>query len=79
MEGPKIETSFTAEGKYRGEDGTDIGTYSTVMREDAQGGVMYGEGQRVITTKDGKEMATWTGQGIGGYTSPGKIRFRGSL
>jgi hypothetical protein len=33
---------------------------------------MYGEGQGVITTKDGQDMATWTGQGIG------KIRFTGS-
>lgn len=40
---------------------------------------MYGQGQGVITTKDGKEMATWTGQGIGRFTSPGKMSFRGSL
>ena len=30
-------------------------------------------------SKDGQEMATWTGQGIGRFTSPGKIRFTGSL
>jgi hypothetical protein len=75
VEGPKIETSFAAEGKYKGEEGTDIGTYCTIMR----GEVMYGEGQGVITTKDGKEMATWTGQGIGRFTGAGKISFRGSL
>jgi hypothetical protein len=40
---------------------------------------MYGEGQGVITTKDGKGMATWTGQGIGRFMGPGKISFRGSL
>ena len=51
IEGPKIETSFAAEVKYRGGAGTDIGTYSTVMREDAQGGAMYGEGQGVIQLK----------------------------
>ena len=39
---------------------------------------MYGEGQGVITSKDGKEMASWTGQGIGKMES-GKIRFRGSI
>jgi hypothetical protein len=32
-----------------------------------------------VTTKDSQEMATWTGQGIGGFSSPGKISFRGSL
>ena len=36
---------------------------------------MYGKGQGVVTTKDGQEMATWTGQGIGRFSSPGKISF----
>ncbi|HEX2230567.1 MAG TPA: hypothetical protein VHG34_00100 [Nitrososphaeraceae archaeon] len=40
---------------------------------------MYGEGQGVVPTKDSQEMATWTGQGIGRFSSPGKISFRGSL
>lgn len=73
---PKIESSFTMEGKYKGTAGTDVGTYTSVLRED---GVMYGEGRGIITTKDGREMATWTGQGIGRFTDPGKISFRGSL
>jgi hypothetical protein len=30
-------------------------------------------------SKDGQEMATWTGQGIGRFIGPGKIRFIGSL
>jgi hypothetical protein len=77
VEGPKIEVSFLMLGRYKGIEGNDIGTYWTVPRP---GGVMYGEGQGVITTKDGKEMATWTGQGVGRFTSPGgKISFRGSL
>jgi hypothetical protein len=29
---------------------------------------MYGEEQGVMTTKDGREMATWTGQGTGRLT-----------
>ena len=29
--------------------------------------------------KDGQEMATWTGQGIGRFIGSGKIRFAGSL
>ena len=30
-------------------------------------------------SKDGQELATWTGQGMGRFISPGKIRFVGSL
>jgi hypothetical protein len=80
VEGPKIESSYTMDGKYSGEDCTEIGTYCTVMAQGAEeAGVMYGEGQGVVTTKDGKGMATWTGQGIGKFTGQGKISFRGSL
>src|SRR5919109_1961876 len=73
---PKMETSFTMEGNYRGTPATDVGTYTSVLRE---GGVLYGEGQGIITTKDGQGMATWTGQGIGRFTGPGRVSFRGSL
>jgi hypothetical protein len=80
VEGPKIESSFTMSGRYKGEEGIDIGTYCTLMKQgEGEGGVMYGEGQGVVTTKDGRGMATWTGQGIGKFTGPGKISFRGSL
>jgi hypothetical protein len=79
VEGPKIESSFTTNGKYKGAEGTDIGTYWSVLRQREGEGVMYGERQGVVTTKDGQEMATWTGQGIGRFSSPGKISFRGSL
>ena len=56
-----METSFTMEGNYRG-------TYTAELRE---GGVLQGEGQGIITTKDGQGMATWTGQGICRFTGPG--------
>ena len=79
VEGPKMETSFKMNGKFGGIEGSDIGTYCTVMREGSEPGGMYGEGQGVITTKDGQGMATWTGQGIGRFTAPGKISFRGSV
>jgi hypothetical protein len=75
VEGPRIETSQKLDGKFGGVDGSDIGTYCTVMR----GNEMYGEGQGIITTKDGQGMATWTGQGIGRFTGSGKISFRGSV
>ena len=80
IEGPKIERSFTMVGKYKEIEATDIGTFWTVMREDAEAGsVMYAEAQGVITAKDGDGMATYVGQGIGRFTSPGKIRFHGSV
>jgi predicted nucleic acid-binding Zn ribbon protein len=78
VEGPKIETSQKLEGKFGGIDGSDLGTYCTVMRKGEEG-TMYGEGQGVITSTDGQGMATWTGQGVGRFLSPGKISFRGSV
>jgi hypothetical protein len=44
-----VETSFAATGRYVETDGIEIGTYPTVLREN---GVLYGEGQGVITTTD---------------------------
>ena len=73
---PKIETSFSATGNYRGVETTATVTYWGCLRP---GGAIYGEGQGVLMSKDGQEMATWTGQGIGRFTNPGKIRFAGSL
>jgi hypothetical protein len=72
---PKIETSFIMEGNYRGTPCTDIGTYTSTLRE----GVLHGQGQGIVTTKDGQGMASWTGQGIGRFTGAGKVSFRGSL
>jgi hypothetical protein len=64
VEGPKIESSFTMNGKWVGQDVTDIGTYWGVMREgEGAQGVVYGEAQGVATTKDAQGMATYTVQG----------------
>ena len=71
----KMESSFTMEETYRGTHCTDIGTYTFVLRR----GVVYGEGQGIITAKDGQGIATSTGQGIGKVTSSGKVSFRGSV
>jgi hypothetical protein len=65
---PKVESSFTMEGNYRGISCADIGTYTSVLGE---GGVLRGKGQGIITAKDGQGMSTWTGQGIGKFTGPG--------
>jgi hypothetical protein len=72
---PKIETTFSAAAKLKGAiDISDIGTYWSVVRP---GGMLYGEGQGLYTTKDG-EMATWTGQGVGRFAG-GRVSYRGSL
>lgn len=76
VESPKIESSFRMNGKWAGQDVTDVGTYWGIMRE---AGVAYGEAQGVATTNDGQGMATYKVQGIGKFSSPGNIRFRGSV
>jgi hypothetical protein len=74
---PRIETSFAANDIINGNIAArEIGSYVTAPRPNSN--ILSGEGQGVITTKDG-EMATWTGQGIGHFTSDGKIVFIGSL
>lgn len=58
---PKIESSFLESGKILGVDVTDIGTYLSTARA---GGVLYGEANGVIMTKD-NDVATYTAQGRG--------------
>ncbi len=58
---PKIETSFQANERLLGVEATTLGTYQAVARP---GGILFGQGEGVIMTKEG-DMATWTGQGIG--------------
>jgi hypothetical protein len=76
-EGPKVEYSFTASGTMKGIEITHMATFYTVPK----GNALYGQGQGVITTRDGSgEMATETGQGIGKFTDDGKkVMFRGSF
>jgi hypothetical protein len=76
VEPPKMEISFSGEGKYRGVDGTVIVTYWSALRSD---GVMSGEGRGMVMSRDGQEMVTFTGQGIGRFVGPGKVRFVGSV
>jgi len=52
---PKMETSFSATGNYRGVETTATVTYWGSLRP---GGAIYGEGQGVLMSKDGQEMAT---------------------
>src|SRR5216110_24419 len=73
--GPKMETSFQANGSLLGTNVTETGTYWSVVRPD---GTLYGEGQGVMITKDGK-MATWTGHGVGTMKKDGSATYRGAL
>ncbi len=63
----KVEASFQAAGRILGVEMTNIGTYQSSPKP---GGVFYGEGQGIVTTKDG-EMVMWTGSGIGRPTGRG--------
>jgi hypothetical protein len=65
-EGPKIESTFSAEGTYRSIDITDLGTYWTIPRT---AGALYGQGQGLLTATDG-QFVTWTAQGLGRFTAP---------
>jgi len=73
--GPKMETSFQANGKLLGVDETETGTYWAVVRSD---GTLFGEGQGVMMGKDG-EMATWVGQGVGTIGKGGVVSYRGAI
>ena len=73
---PKVEVSFQAAGEILGIQATDIGTYCAVTRPD---GLLYGEGQGIITTKDG-ETAIWKGTGVGRPTGHGSaVSWRGAV
>jgi hypothetical protein len=73
--GPKMEISFQASGSILGVSHTTTATYWSVVRSD---GKVYGEGQAVVMGKDG-EMATWVGQGVGGFKKDGSVSFRGAI
>jgi hypothetical protein len=53
---------------------TEIGTYCGKVN---LSGAVCGEGQGVVMTKDGSEVATWKGSGIGRMGDGRKMRWRG--
>jgi hypothetical protein len=58
---PKMETSFSAIGKFKAVETTDTGTYWSVPRP---GEAIYGQGQGVLMSKDGQQFDRF----IGPYT-----------
>src|SRR5215212_9006076 len=76
INGPKVEVSFSGNGTIRDSiNVTDIGTIWTLP---TSGGMIYSEGQGVLTTQQG-EMATYTQQAIGQFTPEGRVIFQGSM
>ena len=69
----KIESSYKVESKLKGIEVTEMGTYTSTMRPD---GSMLGEDKSITMAKDGG-VITATAQGIGRFTGPEKISFRG--
>ena len=77
VDGPKIETSYSGTGTFKGGAKViDMGTYTGKAKSS---GAVYGEGQGVVMTIDGNEMATWKGSGIGRMNAGGKMSWRGAL
>jgi len=59
----QIEYVISLNGIMNGNiDVIDNGTLISTLR--TNGRIFYSQGQGIITTKDGREMATWTSQGI---------------
>jgi hypothetical protein len=74
--GPKIEVSYLANVTIRGGiNATDMGTMWSVTNPDR---TVYSEGQGILTSSATGNMATYTFQGVGKYSSDGTLRNHGS-
>ena len=73
---PKVEISIAGTGLFTGSlEVTTTWTYWEIQRPD---GTSYSQGQGVIMTKDGREVATATGRAEGKKIESGKMRFVGA-
>jgi hypothetical protein len=77
VEVPKIEVSFSASGVLKG--GIEVVENVTYWSVARSLGIIYGEGQGVLMTKDGSDHGTWKGNGIGTMSGIGKTSFRGAI
>ncbi len=74
---PKFEISIIGTGIFTGSlEVTTSWTYWTIQRPDA---TSYSQGQGVIMTKDGRDVATATGRTEGKMVESGKMRYVGAL
>ena len=74
---PKFEISITGSGIFTGSlEVTTSWTYWSIQRPD---GTSYSQGQGVIMTKDGRDVATATGRTEGKMIESGKMRYVGAI
>lgn len=74
---PKFEISIAGTGIFTGSlEVTTTWTYWAIQRPD---GTSYSQGQGVIMTKDGQDMATATGRAEGKKVESGKTRYVGAI
>jgi hypothetical protein len=74
---PKFEISITGSGIFTGSlEVATTWTYWAIQRSD---GTSYSQGQGVIMTKDGQDMATATGRAEGKKVESGKMRYVGAI
>lgn len=75
-QGPRTELTFQSTGKILGFDFNNMATVESAPKAE---GVLYAQGQGVVTTADGS-MATWKFQGIVKPTGAGMAAsFHGSV
>jgi hypothetical protein len=75
LEDKRVEVSFQESGKILGVEFSSIATVTTVA---GPNGTVYGEGQAIMTTKDG-ENVSWKGMGVGKPKGQGlAISWRGA-
>ena len=75
-EEPKIEVSIQTSGKILGIEETSLWTYWSVVRP---GGVLFGEGQGIMTTKNG-DIVKCIGRAVGRPKGAGAAAtFRGTI
>ena len=72
--GVRTETSYTMQGKIKGIEITETGTFIAVMRSENK---QYGEDKTVIMARDGSSTGTVRSWGISQATGPEKSSFRG--
>ena len=71
---PKVEVSVQASGKLLGVETRSMVTYTATVRAD---GSVYGEGQGIVTGKNG-EAATMKVAGVGRLLGSGAVSYRGA-
>jgi hypothetical protein len=82
IEGPMIETSVSVSGTMKGTQVQEMITF--IGTPTAEKGVIHGVGKGVImAAADGgegvPEMVTYTGEGVGRFSSSGSVKWRGSV